>query len=293
MLRAGLLAGGALFLPRWAQAEGGGFGSALASFPSPFLRPFATELPLPPVPLSNLLALLDLTLTGLSAGWLASLLCPPERPGRTVLLPMLAAGALLEASSWAAFVLHVGVGELRQIWWLPLSLGWLHQLSLERELRRIGRAVFGPDSMVPTMQDWHDFVAHNKWFFGKGPKPQFDRWTYWEKFDYFAVFWGIAIMLYEATLVSDESPMDQYLASRTFTQLPDGTLESTGNEALLDPVIKRFSQEGIVMDRATILRGLRLFELPVAFLADVVVNRHCLTSVGSWAEQFQLAKASV
>jgi len=80
----------------------------------------------------------------------------------------------------------------------------------------------------------------------------------------FSLFWGIAIMLYEATLVSDESPMDQYLASRTFTQLPDGTLESTGNEALLDPVINRFSQEGIVMDRATILRGLRLFELPVA-----------------------------
>jgi len=37
-------------------------------------------------------------------------------------------------------------------------------------------------------------VAHNKWFFGKGQKPTFDRWTYWEKFDYFAVFWGVAII---------------------------------------------------------------------------------------------------
>ncbi len=59
------------------------------------------------------------------------------------------------------------------------------------KLRRLFKAVFGPDSMVPTWQDWRDFVAHNKWFFGKGPKPQFDRWTYWEKFDYFAVFWGV------------------------------------------------------------------------------------------------------
>ncbi len=25
----------------------------------------------------------------------------------------------------------------------------------------------------------------------KGPKPQFDRWTYWEKFDFLAVFWGM------------------------------------------------------------------------------------------------------
>ena len=57
-----------------------------------------------------------------------------------------------------------------------------------------GTSLFGPDSMVPTMQDWRDLVAHNKWFFGKGPKPQFDRWTYWEKFDYFAVFWGVAII---------------------------------------------------------------------------------------------------
>ncbi len=59
------------------------------------------------------------------------------------------------------------------------------------ELKRVWKALFGPDSMVPTLQDWKDFVAHNKWFFGKGPKPQFDRWTYWEKFDYFAVFWGV------------------------------------------------------------------------------------------------------
>ena len=60
--------------------------------------------------------------------------------------------------------------------------------------RRLWTTLFGPDSMMPTWQDWKDFVAHNKWFFGKGPKPEFDRWTYWEKFDYFAVFWGVAII---------------------------------------------------------------------------------------------------
>jgi cytochrome b subunit of formate dehydrogenase len=59
---------------------------------------------------------------------------------------------------------------------------------------RLWKVVFGPDSMMPTWKDWKDFVAHNKWFFGKGDRPQFDRWTYWEKFDYFAVFWGVAII---------------------------------------------------------------------------------------------------
>jgi cytochrome b subunit of formate dehydrogenase len=58
-------------------------------------------------------------------------------------------------------------------------------------MQRLLKTLFGPDSMIPTKQDLRDFVAHNKWFFGKGPKPQFDRWTYWEKFDYFAVFWGV------------------------------------------------------------------------------------------------------
>jgi cytochrome b subunit of formate dehydrogenase len=60
--------------------------------------------------------------------------------------------------------------------------------------KRLMGVLFGPDSMLPTWKDWTDFVAHNKWFFGKGSKPQFDRWTYWEKFDYFAVFWGVFII---------------------------------------------------------------------------------------------------
>ncbi|HUC83799.1 MAG TPA: cytochrome c3 family protein [Candidatus Acidoferrales bacterium] len=62
------------------------------------------------------------------------------------------------------------------------------------QFRRLFQVLFGPDSMVPTWQDAKDLIDHNKWFFGKGPKPQFDRWTYWEKFDYFAVFWGVAII---------------------------------------------------------------------------------------------------
>jgi len=33
-----------------------------------------------------------------------------------------------------------------------------------------------------------------KWFLGMGPRPRYGRWTYWEKFDYFAVFWGVAII---------------------------------------------------------------------------------------------------
>jgi len=53
---------------------------------------------------------------------------------------------------------------------------------------------FGPDSLVVRWQDFRDALAMFKWFFGNGPRPVFDRWTYWEKFDYWAVFWGVAII---------------------------------------------------------------------------------------------------
>jgi cytochrome b subunit of formate dehydrogenase len=53
---------------------------------------------------------------------------------------------------------------------------------------------FGPDSMIPNLQDGRDMLAMFKWFFGKGPRPVFDRWTYWEKFDYWAPFWGVTII---------------------------------------------------------------------------------------------------
>jgi len=54
--------------------------------------------------------------------------------------------------------------------------------------------VFGPNSLMFNKQDIKDFKATVKWFLGKGPRPLYGRWTYWEKFDYMAVFWGVAVI---------------------------------------------------------------------------------------------------
>jgi len=62
------------------------------------------------------------------------------------------------------------------------------------QIKRLFSILFGPDSLIPNRSDWQEFIAHQKWFFGKGPRPQFERWTYWEKFDYLAVFWGVAMI---------------------------------------------------------------------------------------------------
>jgi cytochrome b subunit of formate dehydrogenase len=53
---------------------------------------------------------------------------------------------------------------------------------------------FGPESMVPWIKDLEDIYNNFKWFLGLGPQPRFDRWAYWEKFDYWAVFWGVGMI---------------------------------------------------------------------------------------------------
>jgi cytochrome b subunit of formate dehydrogenase len=50
------------------------------------------------------------------------------------------------------------------------------------------------NSLVFTKTDLKEFVASVKWFLGRGPRPSYGRYTYWEKFDYFAVFWGMLVI---------------------------------------------------------------------------------------------------
>ena len=64
----------------------------------------------------------------------------------------------------------------------------------KREYKSWRALILGPDTMLPTREDLRQFLATMKWFIGMGPRPQYGRWTYWEKFDYFAVFWGIAVI---------------------------------------------------------------------------------------------------
>ena len=57
----------------------------------------------------------------------------------------------------------------------------------------VGR-LFGPESLFFNLKDWDDMKGMFRWFFDRGEMPRFDRWTYWEKFDFFAVFWGMFVI---------------------------------------------------------------------------------------------------
>lgn len=73
-----------------------------------------------------------------------------------------------------------------------------HIVDLVRRKRRefgsLKNLLLGEDTMLPTLRDWRELRGSIRWFLGKGPRPNYGRWTYWEKFDYFAVFWGMAVI---------------------------------------------------------------------------------------------------
>lgn len=52
----------------------------------------------------------------------------------------------------------------------------------------------GPDSIWLRWQDFKDYLIYQKWLFGKGPRPRFDRWTYWEKTNYHVLLCGVFII---------------------------------------------------------------------------------------------------
>ena len=64
----------------------------------------------------------------------------------------------------------------------------------KKEFKSWKALLIGKNSMLFNKKDWQDFRNSLKWFVGKGPRPEYGRWTYWEKFDYFAVFWGMFVI---------------------------------------------------------------------------------------------------
>jgi cytochrome b subunit of formate dehydrogenase/nitrate reductase gamma subunit len=88
-----------------------------------------------------------------------------------------------------------GAGLLHR-WCAGITFGYfvLHLLYVLYYLLGLKGKLLGPDSLVPSLRDFQDLYHQIRYFLGKGAPPQFGRFTYWEKFDYWAVFWGIAFI---------------------------------------------------------------------------------------------------
>jgi cytochrome b subunit of formate dehydrogenase len=70
----------------------------------------------------------------------------------------------------------------------------LKEIFMRGVIHREKGIFWGSTSMVANWKDVKDLVGHLRWMMGLGPKPQFERYAYWEKFDYWAVFWGMIVI---------------------------------------------------------------------------------------------------
>ncbi len=89
-----------------------------------------------------------------------------------------------------SILIHKWIGVL-------MILGFVfHTLYLLTRLdwKNLGTSLFGPDSLVPNLNDIKHFWQRTLWLFGMGERPRLQRWTYWEKFDYWAVYWGMPLL---------------------------------------------------------------------------------------------------
>jgi cytochrome b subunit of formate dehydrogenase len=141
----------------------------------------------------------------------------------TMALVLTGTTALFAGSAWAPVVAKALGG--------PEKLALLHRVAvvlfvgiffihlvyvLQHLLRKPGFKWFGPDSLIPNWKDLRDCVAMFRWFVGRGPKPLFDRWAYFEKFDYWAVFWGVTVIGSSGTMLAFPHVTAQYLPGWIF-----------------------------------------------------------------------------
>lgn len=104
--------------------------------------------------------------------------------------------------SWAIALAHF-LGGFQVMGFLHRACAVITFIYCGMHLGFLAHAVFrkkdytifwGPNSLVPQPRDLQDIIQHTKYFLGMGTRPKFGKWTYWEKFDYWAVFWGIAVI---------------------------------------------------------------------------------------------------
>ncbi len=99
--------------------------------------------------------------------------------------------ALVGGFATTGFLHRVGAVTL-------IGIFLVHLWDVWGQKKRSGRTwwqyITSRDSLVFNRKDLKEFVQSIKWFIGRGPRPHYGRYTYWEKFDYFAVFWGMFII---------------------------------------------------------------------------------------------------
>ena len=75
-----------------------------------------------------------------------------------------------------------------------LHIYYLVRLIMQKGLKEFWNFLLSPDSLFPKFQDFREAWAEFQCFLRGTPEPKRDKWSYWEKFDYWAVFWGMIVI---------------------------------------------------------------------------------------------------
>lgn len=141
----------------------------------------------------------------------------------TMTLVLTGTSALFSHTAWAPLVAQALGG--------PKGLALIHRFAaamfigiffihfvyvMQKLLRSKTFRWFGPDSLIPNWKDLADCIGMFKWFLGLGPKPRFDRWAYYEKFDYWAVFWGVSIIGFSGLMLALPTVTARFLPGWVF-----------------------------------------------------------------------------
>ncbi len=99
--------------------------------------------------------------------------------------------SVLGGFTTTGFLHRLGAVALIVVFVIHLGDAW-------RQRRESGKRwlqfIFAENSLIFNKNDLKELGASLKWFLGRGPRPLYGRYTYWEKFDYFAVFWGMIVI---------------------------------------------------------------------------------------------------
>ena len=120
----------------------------------------------------------------------------------TMVLILTGTTLLFSHTGWAkAVVVFLGGTEMEGIIHRTAAVIWLGIFAAHLAIainniwsNRATFKWFGSTSMLPNWKDWDDLKGMFKWFVGRGERPQFNHWTYWQKFDYWAPFWGAGVI---------------------------------------------------------------------------------------------------
>jgi len=119
-----------------------------------------------------------------------------------MLLALTGLTVLFSGSAWAPLVMKLlggpaSAGVLHRTGAIGfMGVFFIHLIYFAIHIGRTWRTFqwFGPNSLIPSWDDLKDAIAMFRWFFGLAPRPILDHFSYWEKFDYWAPFWGMTII---------------------------------------------------------------------------------------------------